>query len=587
MSRTERAVIVWKPQPRQLEFMRRPEPEALYGGAAGGGKSDALLIEALRQVHIPHYRALILRKTYPQLSDLVDKSQMYYRRAFPEAQYNATSHVWVFPSGAKIWFGSMQYTKDRTNYQGKAYDFIGFDELTHFEWDEYSYMMSRNRPTGPGTRVYMRATTNPGGIGHGWVKARFITPAPPGTPIVETVTVRLPDGTDQQMERARVFIPSSVFDNPALLANDPGYLASLASLPEAEKQAVVKTEEPPMDETILTEEERKMVDEFAKQIDLTNSGLVLQYGAGTQKKMADFSESALENVKSKDLGEVGELLSGVVKELKSFDEEEEKGFFGIFKKASNKIESMKVKYAKAETNVNEIVKVLESHQVQMLKDVALLDKMYELNLTYFKELSMYILAGKKKLEEARSTQLAELMAKAERTGLPEDAQAAKDFDAMCNRFEKKLHDLELTRMISIQTAPQIRLVQNNDTLMVEKIQSTIVNTIPLWKSQMVLALGVEHSTQAAAAQRQVTDMTNELLRKNAEKLKIATTETAKESERGIVDIETLKATNETLISTLDEVMAIQKEGREKRQAAEAELKVMEQDLKTKLLEIHS
>ena len=248
---------------------------------------------------------------------------------------------------------------------------------------------------------------------------------------------------------------------------------------------------------------------------------------------------------------------------------------------------MKLKYAKAETNVNEIVKVLESHQVQMLKDVALLDKMYELNLTYFKELSMYILAGKKKLEEARSTQLAELMAKAEQTGLPEDAQAAKDFDAMCNRFEKKLHDLELTRMISIQTAPQIRLVQNNDTLMVEKIQSTIVNTIPLWKSQMVLALGVEHSTQAAAAQRQVTDMTNELLRKNAEKLKIATTETAKESERGIVDIETLKATNETLISTLDEVMAIQKEGREKRQAAEAELKVMEQDLKTKLLEIHS
>ena len=215
------------------------EPEALYGGAAGGGKSDALLIEALRQVHIPHYRALILRKTYPQLSDLVDKSQMYYRRAFPEAQYNATSHVWVFPSGAKIWFGSMQYTKDRTNYQGKAYDFIGFDELTHFEWDEYSYMMSRNRPTGPGTRVYMRATTNPGGIGHGWVKARFITPAPPGTPIVETVTVRLPDGTDQQMERARVFIPSSVFDNPALLANDPGYLASLASLPEAEKQALL------------------------------------------------------------------------------------------------------------------------------------------------------------------------------------------------------------------------------------------------------------------------------------------------------------------------------------------------------------
>ena len=346
-----------------------------------------------------------------------------------------------------------------------------------------------------------------------------------------------------------------------------------------------KPEDPALDDSILTEEERRQVDAFASQIDLTNSTLVLRYGAGTQKKMADFSESALENVRSKDLGEVGDLLSGVVTELKSFDEEEEKGFFGFFKKGSNKIAAMKAKYAKAEENVNQIVKALEKHQVQLMKDTALLDKMYELNLTYFKELSMYILAGRKKLAEVRSTQLAELTAKAQASGLPEDAQAAKDLDSMCNRFEKKIHDLELTRMISIQTAPQIRLVQNNDTLMVEKIQSTIVNTIPLWKSQMVLALGVEHSSQAAAAQRQVTDMTNELLRKNAEKLKMATVDTARESERGIVDMETLKATNESLISTLDEVMNIQKEGRQKRQEAEAELRAMEQDLKTKLLQI--
>ena len=346
-----------------------------------------------------------------------------------------------------------------------------------------------------------------------------------------------------------------------------------------------KPEEPVLDETILTEEEKKTVDAFAQQIDLTNSALILQYGAGTQKKMADFSESALENVRSKDLGGVGELLGGVVKELKDFDEEEEKGFFGIFKKASNKLDAMKAKYAKAEANVNEIVKTLERHQVQLMKDAALLDKMYELNLTYFKELSMYILAGKKKLAEVKNVQLAQLLQKAQMTGLPEDAQAAKDLDAMCNRFEKKIHDLELTRMISIQTAPQIRLVQNNDTIMVEKIQSTIVNTIPLWKSQMVLALGVEHSTQAAEAQRQVTDVTNELLRRNAEKLKMATIDTARESERGIVDMETLKQTNESLISTLDEVMNIQREGRQKRQEAENELRNMEQELKTKLLQI--
>ena len=356
---------------------------------------------------------------------------------------------------------------------------------------------------------------------------------------------------------------------------------------QGQKQPPVEQpkEEPALDESILTDEERRTVDAFAQQIDLTNSTLVLQYGAGTQKKMADFSEDALNNVRSKDLGEVGDLLSGVVKELRGFDEEEEKGFFGIFKKASNKIETMKAKYAKAEANVNEIVKVLEKHQVQLMKDTALLDKMYELNLTYFKELSMYILAGKKKLAEVRNTQLKELLDKAMLSGLPEDAQAAKDLDSMCNRFEKKIHDLELTRMISIQTAPQIRLVQNNDTQMVEKIQSTIVNTIPLWKSQMVLALGVEHSAHAAAAQREVTDMTNELLRKNAEKLKMATIETAKESERGIVDMETLKATNESLISTLDEVMNIQREGRQKRAEAEEGLRSMEQELKAKLLEI--
>lgn len=355
--------------------------------------------------------------------------------------------------------------------------------------------------------------------------------------------------------------------------------------PVQEVQAPVKQEEPVMDESVLTEEERKMAEQFAAQIDLTNSAMILQYGAGTQQKMAEFSESALENVRTKDLGEVGDLLTNVVKELKSFDEEEEKGFFDFFKKPVDKIQSLKLKYASAEKNMAQICKVLEGHQVQLLKDVALLDKMYELNLTYFKELTMYILAGKKKLKEVREVQLQELLNKAQISGLSEDAQAAKDLEGMCTRFEKKLHDLELTRMISIQTAPQIRMVQNNDTIMVEKIQSTIVNTIPLWKSQMVLQLGVAHSTQAAAAQREVTDMTNALLRKNADMLKMSTIETAREAERGIVDMETLKQTNESLISTLDEVMKIQQEGRQKRQEAEAQMQRLELELKNKLLQI--
>lgn len=343
---------------------------------------------------------------------------------------------------------------------------------------------------------------------------------------------------------------------------------------------------PELDESNLTEAEKKMVDEFASKIELSNSNAILQYGSGAQKKMANFSENALENVKSKDLGEIGEMLTSVVTELKSFDSEEtEKGFLGFFKKGANKITAMKTKYQKAEVNVNKICEVLESHQIQLLKDIALLDKMYDLNKVYFKELSMYILAGKKKLIKVQNEDLPKLVEKAKLSGLPEDAQAANDLSSLCNRFEKKLHDLELTRMISIQMAPQIRLVQGNDTLMSEKIQSTIVNTIPLWKSQMVLALGISHSEQAAKAQRQVTDMTNELLRKNAETLKLATIETAKESERGIVDIETLKATNESLITTLDEVIRIQSEGKQKRREAEVELNQIEKQLKEKLLQM--
>lgn len=357
-----------------------------------------------------------------------------------------------------------------------------------------------------------------------------------------------------------------------------------------EKAAVAEKEPEPLvkeEEVNLSPEERRMVEEFAAKIDLHSSNMILQYGAGAQKKMADFSETALENVRTKDLGEVGEMLASVVSELRTLEEEEEdKGFFSFFKKSGNKLANMKAKYEKAEGNVERICDALESHQIQLLKDIAMLDKMYELNVTYFKELSMYIAAGKRKLEEVRTTEMAQLEAKAKGSGLPEDAQAVSDLSSLCNRFEKKIHDLELTRAVSLQMAPQIRLVQSNDTLMSEKIQSTIVNTIPLWKSQMVLAIGVENSAKAAKAQREVTDMTNALLRKNAETLKMATIETAKETERGIVDMETLKATNESLIATLDEVMKIQTEGKEKRRAAEVELNRMEGELKQKLLEIH-
>lgn len=336
---------------------------------------------------------------------------------------------------------------------------------------------------------------------------------------------------------------------------------------------------------VLIPEEQKMVNDFAAKIDIENTNQILQYGAGTQKKMADFSDTALENVKTQDLGEIGELISNVVGELKDFDVQEEGKFFGFFRKQTSKMENLKNKYDKAQANVEKITDSLQQHQVRLMKDSAMLDKMYEQNLNYFKELTMYILAGKKKLEETRNGKLAEMKNKAALSGLPEDAQAARDLDEKCSRFEKKLHDLELTRTIAMQTAPQIRLIQNNDTVMVEKIQTTIVNTIPLWKSQMVLALGIAHSAEAAQAQRQVTDITNELLRKNAETLHMATVETAKESERGIVDLETLQKTNADLIQTLDDVMRIQMEGRQKRQAAEMEMHRMEEELKRKLLEI--
>ena len=349
----------------------------------------------------------------------------------------------------------------------------------------------------------------------------------------------------------------------------------------------VQEQKPEIQQPVLTPEEQRIVAEFAAKIDVENTAQILQYGAGTQKKMADFSDAALANVRTQDLGEVGDLITDVVGELKGFDAEEKKGFLGFFRKQADKLETMKTRYAKAEVNVAKIGDALQQHQVRLLKDSAVLDKMYEQNLAYFKELTMYILAGKQKLAEVRGGRLKEMEEKAQLSGLAEDAQAARDLADKCNRFEKKIHDLELTRAISIQTAPQIRMIQNNDTVMVEKIQTTLVNTIPLWKNQMVLALGIAHSTEAAQAQRQVTDITNALLKQNAERLHMASVETAKEAERGIVDIETLKATNAKLIQTFDDVLKIQADGRAKRLAAEAEMAKMENDLKMKLLEISS
>ena len=354
--------------------------------------------------------------------------------------------------------------------------------------------------------------------------------------------------------------------------------------PETEKKEVEPVK---VDESMLTEQEKKAVDDFAKKIDITDTNLVLNYGVAAQKSVATFSENALSSVRNKDLGEVGETLSNLVVEVKGFGQEEKKGFAGLFHKQKDKLELMRAQYGKAETSVNRIVSELEKHQVTLMKDIAMLDQMYELNLKYYKELTMYIIAGKKRLAEVRSGELEELRKKAEASGLAEDAQAYNDYAQKCERFEKKLHDLELTRMVSLQMGPQTRLLQNNDTLMVEKIQSSLVNTIPLWKSQMVLALGMEHSRQATAAQSAVTQTTNELLKKNADTLKMGTINTAKEAERSIVDIETLQHTNEQLVSTLDEVVNIQREGAQKRKEAEVELGRIEGELKQKLMELRS
>ena len=358
-----------------------------------------------------------------------------------------------------------------------------------------------------------------------------------------------------------------------------------ASVEPAEAKPLVIKQEEMKEEIVLSEEEAAQVEAFTKQIDLSNSTAILNYGAGTQKKLSNFSEKALDAVRTKDMGEVGNMITNLIVQLKDFDvEEKEKGLKALFRKGTNKIVAMKSKYAKVESNVNVITTELERHETTLLKDVAMLDQMYAANLAYFKELTMYIVAGKQKLEETRSTELAALQNKAKESGLAEDVQAAKDLAGMCDRFEKKIYDLELTRTIALQSGPQIRMVQSSDTIMAEKIQSTIVNTIPLWKNQMVIAIGVEHSNQAARAQREVSDMTNELLKKNADALKVATIEAVKESERGIIDIETIKHTNEQLISTMDEVLRIQSEGKEKRRAAEQELSQIEHELKMKLLE---
>ncbi len=373
------------------------------------------------------------------------------------------------------------------------------------------------------------------------------------------------------------------------LTLDPAGAAAAAPTPTAPAPELKKPEVKPveLDDSMLSDAEKKAVDDFAQKINIMDSNMILQYGAAAQKNVAGFSENALSSVRTKDLGEIGKSLSELVVELKGFGEEEEKkGLFGMFKKTGNRLEAMKAQYSKVETNVDKIVRELEQHQVTLLKDVAMFDQMYELNLKYYKELTMYILAGKKKLAQVRSGELEQLRLKAEQTGAQEDAQRYNDMVQMCERFEKKLHDLELTRIISIQMGPQTRLLQNNDTLMVEKIQSSLVNTIPLWKSQMVLALGLEHSRQATAAQSAVTEMTNELLRKNADMLKMGTIETAREAERSVVDIETLQHTNQQLISTLDEVLAIQRDGAQKRKAAEAELGRIEGELRAKLMELH-